>query len=133
MVEQAKGFMPTQHVVQVAGTAIYPHLAEGTAPLALRLNVEHNHVLHKRVIIVSARTADVPHIPWERRITVEHLKDRHDGVVHVAADFGFQDRTDIPEALRQAGIDDLDGDAAPFKTRRTSYPRYRCAPPATGP
>jgi KUP system potassium uptake protein len=103
--------LPARHVTQVAGTAIYPHLAEGTAPLALRLNVEHNHVLHKHVIVVSARTADVPHIPWAQRITVDHLGDPHHGIVHVAVDFGFQDRTDIPEALRRAGIEDLDRDA----------------------
>jgi KUP system potassium uptake protein len=103
--------LPAQHVTQVAGTAIYPHLAEGTAPLALRMNVEHNHVLHKHVIVVSARTADVPHIPWAQRITVEHLGDPHHGIVHVAVDFGFQDRTDIPEALRRAGVEDLDTDA----------------------
>jgi KUP system potassium uptake protein len=103
--------LPAQHVQQVAGTAVYPHLAESTAPLALRLNVEHNHVLHKHVIVVSARTADVPHIPWAERITVEHLGDPRDGIVHVAVDFGFQDRTDIPEALRRAGIEDLDSDA----------------------
>ncbi|HEX5253380.1 MAG TPA: potassium transporter Kup, partial [Mycobacterium sp.] len=69
------------------------------------------HVLHKHVIIVSARTADVPHIPWAQRITVEHLGDLHDGIVHVAVEFGFQDRTDIPEALRRGGIEDLESDA----------------------
>jgi len=68
-------------------------------------------VLHKHVIVVSARTADVPHIPWAERISVEHLGGPRDGIVHVAVDFGFQDRTDIPEALRRAGIEDLDSDA----------------------
>jgi len=72
--------LPAQHVTQVAGTAIYPHLAEGTAPLALRLNVEHNHVLHRHVIVVSARTADVPHTdaagdPADRGPRTQHARE----------------------------------------------------------
>lgn len=102
--------LPAHNVSRVPGTAIYPHLAEDTTPLALRLNVEHNHVLHEQVVIISARTADVPHIPWPQRMIVEHLGDPHDGIVHIAVDFGFQDRTDIPDALRRASAEDLDGE-----------------------
>lgn len=94
--------LSTRAVHRVPGTAVYPHLAEGTVPLALRVNVEHNHVLHNRVVIVSAQTADVPHIPWEQRLDVDHLGDPGDGIVHIAVRFGFQDRSDIPEALRRA-------------------------------
>ncbi|MEO8888455.1 MAG: potassium transporter Kup [Jatrophihabitantaceae bacterium] len=101
--------LPAERVHRVPGTAIYPHLAEGTAPLALRLNVEHNHVLHKHVIIVSARTADVPHIPWPERIATQHLGEPGNGIVHIAVNFGFQDRTDIPEAIHRAFAADVDG------------------------
>lgn len=121
--------LPAQHVQRVPGTAIYPHLAEDTAPLALRLNVEHNHVLHEHVIIVSARTTDVPHIPWPERMTIEQLGAAHLGIVHVAVDFGFQDRTDIPEALRRASIEDLDSgadhEAASYFLSRISLRRTR--------
>jgi KUP system potassium uptake protein len=33
---------------------------------------------------------------------VDHLGDPTDGIVHIAADFGFRDRPDFPEALRRA-------------------------------
>lgn len=101
--------LETGNVHRVPGTAIYPHLAEGTTPLALRLNVEHNHVLHEHIVVVSARTTDVPHVAAARRMTIDHLGDPADGIVHVALDYGFQDRTDIPKALRSASIDDFDG------------------------
>jgi len=102
-----------QKVTRVPGTAVYPHLAEVSAPLALRVNVEHNHVLHEQIIIISAQTANVPYIPWEQRLNVEHLGDPRDGILHITADFGFQDRSDIPEALRRANADMTEGDPNP--------------------
>ena len=45
------------------GTAVFPHPGKDTTPLALRANVEHNQVLHENVLIVSASSANVPHVP----------------------------------------------------------------------
>ena len=82
--------------------AVFPHPTKDTTPLALRSNVAHNHVLHERVVIISGRTASVPHIPWERRMSVQRLGAPEDGFTHVDITFGFQDRTDFPEALHRA-------------------------------
>jgi KUP system potassium uptake protein len=99
-----------QKVHRIPGTAVFPHLAEDTTPLALRVNVEHNHVLHEKVIIVSAQTANVPHVPWEQRLSVEHLGDHRDGIVRIAVEFGFQDRPDIPAAMSRARAELFEGD-----------------------
>jgi KUP system potassium uptake protein len=88
-------------VQRVPGTAVFPHPTKETCPLALRANVTYNHVLHEHVVIVSGHTANIAHIPWDRRLTVDHLGDPHDGIVHIAAEFGFQDPTDFPEVLRR--------------------------------
>lgn len=90
------------NVVRVPGTAVFPHPNKDTTPLALRANVAHNHVLHERVVIISGRTANVPHIPWDERLVIDDLGDPHDGIIHIAATFGFQDPTDFPEVLRRA-------------------------------
>jgi KUP system potassium uptake protein len=90
------------HVVRVPGMGVFPHPTKDTTPLALRSNVAHNHVLHERVVIISGRTAAVPHIPWEERLSVEQLGDPAEGFTHVDITFGFQDRTDFPEALHRA-------------------------------
>jgi KUP system potassium uptake protein len=108
--------LPAQHLRRVPGTAVFPHVAADTAPLALRVNITHNHVWHEHTVIISARTDNVPHIAWDKRLTIDHLGDPADGIVHVAANFGFQDRPNIPEALRRAALefpaDNIDPDHA---------------------
>ena len=89
-------------VLRVPGMAVFPHPTKDTTPLALRANVSLNHVLHERVVIISGRTAAVPHIPWEQRLTISQLGDPGEGFTHVDITFGFQDRTDFPEALHRA-------------------------------
>jgi KUP system potassium uptake protein len=89
-------------ITRVPGVAVFPHPTKETAPLALRANVEFNHVLHERVVIVSALAANVPHVPVDQRVTVDELGDAADGILHLSARFGFQDDQDIPEVLKHA-------------------------------
>ena len=88
--------------LRVRGTAVFLNADPTTTPLALRYNVEHNHVLHETVIIVAVRTANVPHVSEDGRIVVDDLIVRDDGIFMVTATFGFQDVPDVPAALRLA-------------------------------
>lgn len=99
---------------RVPGTAVFPHPTKLTTPLALRANVEFNHVMHERVVIVSVQSENVPHIPVGDRLAVDELGRSGDGVVHLTARFGFIDDQDIPELLRSATglVDELDLDPA---------------------
>ncbi|WP_167666771.1 potassium transporter Kup [Micromonospora narathiwatensis] len=89
-------------IPRVPGTAVFPHPNKDTTPLALRANVAHNHVRHERIVLITGRTANVPHIPWDQRLTIDDLGDPNDGIIHITAVFGFQDPTDFPEVLRHA-------------------------------
>jgi KUP system potassium uptake protein len=115
------------NIQRVPGTAVFPHPTNETTPLALRANVAHNHVLHERVVILSGHTANVPHIPWEQRIGIDDLGDPNDGIIHVAAEFGFQDPTDFPEVLRRVCGEhpeaDLDPDQASYFVSRITLRR----------
>ena len=86
------------NMARVPGTAVFPHVNKQTTPLALRVNVAFNQVRHENIVILSGRTARVPHIPWDHRLRVDGLGD---GVVQITAEFGFQDRPDFPEVLRR--------------------------------
>ncbi|WP_233563678.1 potassium transporter Kup [Cryobacterium tepidiphilum] len=89
-------------VPRVPGIAVFPHPNKDTTPLALRANVEHNHILHEHVLIVSVITARVPHVPMSQAFTYDDLGYSDDGIEHLTMRFGFSDKPDIPTALRAA-------------------------------
>jgi KUP system potassium uptake protein len=100
---------------RVPGTAIFLNRGKETAPLALRANVAHNHVLHKHVIILAVETLPVPYVPVEDRIDLDDLGDPTDGIFHVTARFGYADAPAVPPLLplieaHGAGETKLDGD-----------------------
>lgn len=112
---------------RVPGTAVFPHPNKETTPLALRANVEFNRVLHERVVIVTVVSENVPHVPPGERLRPDDLGYTDDGIVHLAAHFGFQDEQDIPKTLRGGrGLSDeldMDVDAASFFLSHISIER----------
>ncbi|MBI5106562.1 MAG: KUP/HAK/KT family potassium transporter [Solirubrobacterales bacterium] len=89
-------------VLRVPGAAIYPSPSIRTTPLAMRAAVEHTHVLHESVVIVTAEFADVPRIAPDERVRIDDLGHGDDGIAHVTARFGFAETPNLPEALRNA-------------------------------
>jgi KUP system potassium uptake protein len=94
-------------VVRVPGTAVYLNSNRETTPLALRANVEHNHALHERVIIVSIGTERVPHVYHADRLTADALGHDDDGISGLTVRFGFQDAQNVPAMLKLAARQDL--------------------------
>ncbi|GAA2751345.1 potassium transporter Kup [Kitasatospora cinereorecta] len=84
---------------KVPGTAVFLNRGKQTAPLAMRANVEHNHVRHDQVVILSIETETVPRVPAERRILVDDLGYAEDGIIHVTARFGYMETPDVPGTL----------------------------------
>jgi len=89
-------------VKRVPGTAVYLNSHAQTTPLALRANVEHNHVLHERVIIVSIETERVPHVYHAERLSCDQLGHAADGITGLTVRFGFQDTPNVPAMLKLA-------------------------------
>jgi len=89
-------------VQRVPGTAVFLNANPNTTPLALRANVEHNHVLHRNAVILSLETDRVPHVSEDDRLTADHLGDDHDGLTRLTARFGFQDELSVPRTLHLA-------------------------------
>ena len=67
-----------------------------TAPLAMRANVEHNHILHEHVVILSIETMPVPHVAAADRLVIDDLGYADDGITHVTARFGYMDDAQRP-------------------------------------
>jgi KUP system potassium uptake protein len=110
-------------VIRVPGTAIFPNGSSTTAPLALRATVGRLHVLEESVVIVSAESANSPHVAPGEQVRVDDLGSRADGVALVTARFGFRDTQDVPAALRSAiaaGLEvDIDLEDASYFLSRT--------------
>ncbi len=84
---------------RVPGTAIFLNRGKATAPLALRANVEHNQVLHERVLILAIATLPVPHVADADRLEIDDLGYKDDGIYHVTASFGYMDTPNVPSLL----------------------------------
>ncbi|HEV7852576.1 MAG TPA: KUP/HAK/KT family potassium transporter [Mycobacterium sp.] len=87
-------------LLRVPGTAIFLNRGNKTAPLALRANVEHNHVLHEHVVIVTIDTLPIPRVSDSDRIEIDPLGDTHDGIIYVTVRFGYMETHDVRQALR---------------------------------
>nr|WP_063794238.1 KUP/HAK/KT family potassium transporter [Streptomyces graminilatus] len=103
---------------QVPGTAVFLNRGKETAPLAMRANVEHNHVRHEHVVILSIETEPVPRVPADRRIVVDGLGYADDGIVHVTARFGYMETPDVPGTL--ALLDEAETEG-PLRLDQASY------------
>jgi len=104
---------------RVAGTAVFlsRHL-QGT-PRALLHNLEHNRVLHERVVALSFETEEVPQVPEPERVEVRALGA---GFFCVIAHFGFMQSPrmqDVVEPAKAKGLD-LDADQTTFFVARDS-------------
>jgi KUP system potassium uptake protein len=84
----------------VPGTAVFLNRGKRTAPLALRANLEHNHIRHEHVVIMSIEIEPVPRVPPDERVTIDDLGQDDDGITYVTARFGYMETPDVPAVLR---------------------------------
>lgn len=94
---------------RVPGTAVFLNRGNQTAPLAMRANAKHNHVLHEHVLIISMDTLPVPRIPDADRVSVDDLGCPNDGIYFISAQFGYMERPTVPAALRLVDPGEIEG------------------------
>ncbi|HVN45876.1 MAG TPA: KUP/HAK/KT family potassium transporter [Steroidobacteraceae bacterium] len=84
-------------VHRVPGTGVFLASNPQLVPSALIRNIEHNGVVHQRVIILNVEIADTPRQDPVRRLQIEEALP---GVFYVTARFGFMETADVSEALK---------------------------------
>jgi KUP system potassium uptake protein len=104
--------------LRIPGTAVFLNRGKQTAPLAMRANVEHNHVRHDQVVILSLETEPVPRVPADQRVVVDDLGYSDDGIIHVTARFGYMETPDVPGTLAMLGPAQTEG---PLQLDQASY------------
>ena len=88
------------HPTRVAGTAVFMHKDPNGTPPALLHNLKHNRVLHRRVVLLSVITLDVPHVMDDNRLSVVKVAD---DLYKVVASYGFAESPDVPSILEGCG------------------------------
>jgi len=84
---------------RVTGTAVFmTSNLTGTPPTLLH-NLQHNKVLHDRVILLTVVTSDIPYVGPNKRTEVEPLGH---GFYRLTVRYGFMEEPDVPDALGQA-------------------------------
>jgi KUP system potassium uptake protein len=98
---------------RVPGTAVFVTGALRGTPRALLHQLEHNHVLHEQVVLLTIVTAPVPRVPARERVEIERLPL---GFARIVARYGFQQTPRVPAVLRLAQEQGLrvDADSASF-------------------
>ncbi|MFG3340036.1 potassium transporter Kup [Glycomyces sp. NPDC048151] len=120
-------------VAQVPGTAVFLNRGVETAPLAMRANMERNHVRHAQIVILSVEVEPVPRVAEADRVLVDDLGLAHDGIIHVTARFGYMEPQDVPAALRLVKSRQSEGRKLKLKdaTYFLSTIQLRCGPKKT--
>ena len=99
-------------LLRVPGTAVFLNRGKETTPLAMRANVEHNHVLHEHVVIMAIDTLPCPRVPDAERTEVDDLGYGEDGIFHLTARFGYMDKPDVLGVLRLLAPEQTEGSIA---------------------
>lgn len=86
-------------IARVEGTAVYLTANAEGVPGTILHNLKHNRVLHKRNLILTVRTAGIPHVPDEERSTYEKVDSNF---ARIIIRYGFMDAPDVPQALARA-------------------------------
>ena len=100
--------------LRVPGTAVFLVANPDAVPHALLHNLNHNKVLHERVVFLTVAIEDVPWVPFEERVEVESLGR---GCWRVKVHFGFKNITDVPQVLEQL----CPGHGLEFEMMETSF------------
>jgi KUP system potassium uptake protein len=89
-------------IVRLPGTAIFLNPGKATTPLALKAQVEHNHAMHEKVLIVSMVPVSIPRVDKPDRFVSERLGKGLFKIVHLTVRVGYHDTWNVPDALVQA-------------------------------
>ncbi|MFN2644454.1 MAG: potassium transporter Kup, partial [Burkholderiales bacterium] len=92
---------------RVPGTAIFLTATAEAVPHALLHNLNHNKVLHERVVFLTVEVRDVPWISFADRVTCDALGH---GCWRIRVRYGFMNRPDVTRALELCGALGLEFD-----------------------
>jgi KUP system potassium uptake protein len=107
---------------RVPGTAVFLTATPEATPHALLHNLNHNKVLHERVVFLTAEVTDEPWVRFQDRVKLTKLGH---GCWRMTVSYGFMNEPDISRTLEIAGTLGLEFDMMTtsfFLSRETVVP-----------
>ena len=115
----------------VPGTAIYMARSLHGVPQVLLHNLEHNHVMHSKIVVLTIVTKEEPYVDEAHRVKVRSFGDTGN-FFRVKLYFGFQEEQDVRRALQLCCHEGLDVDQKTVSffigSERLSYRRKNPMP-----
>ncbi len=105
--EELEDKLKAQPPATVPGTAIYLARSVHGVPQVLLHNLEHNHVLHEKVIVLTIVTKEEPYVDEAHRVKIRAFGDSGN-FYRVKLYFGFQEEQDVRRALQLCCHEGLD-------------------------
>jgi KUP system potassium uptake protein len=99
--------------IRVPGTAVFLTATPDATPSALLHNLNHNKVLHERVVFLTVQITEEPWVPPLERLSLLKLGN---GCWRMMLRYGFMDEPDVVKALELAGTLGLE-----FELMSTSF------------
>ena len=112
-------------VAVVPGTAVFLTPQPATVPHALLHSLKHYKSLHERMVILTVKTLDVPHVAPEQRVQVQRINNQF---YRLGVSYGYMDEPDLPAVLplcAQQGLPLELMQTTFFMGRETLLPQHR--------
>lgn len=87
-----------QKLTRVSGTAVFMNGNATRTPTALMHNLQHNKVLHERILFVTVKNRPIPYVEAEERYKYEKLTN---GFARLKVYYGYMEDPDIPKILTE--------------------------------
>ncbi|MEZ5426421.1 MAG: potassium transporter Kup [Pyrinomonadaceae bacterium] len=88
-------------ITRVPGTAVFMNGNASKTPPALLHNLEHNQVLHERVLFVTVKTRPIPYVDARERTRLEVLGN---GFTRLKIYYGYMEDPKIPSVLAEIRV-----------------------------
>lgn len=86
-------------LARVPGTAIYMARSLHGVPQVLLHNLEHNHVMHEKIVVLTIVTKEEPYVDEAHRVKIRSFGDGGN-FFRVKLYFGFQEEQDVRRAMQ---------------------------------
>ncbi|MGR8930460.1 MAG: potassium transporter Kup [Gammaproteobacteria bacterium] len=107
--EDLQDFLKEHPPAIVPGTAIYMARTLHGVPQVLLHNLEHNHVMHSKMVVLTIVTREEPYVDEAHRVKIRVFGD-NGTFFRVKLYFGFQEEQDVRRALQLCSHEGLDID-----------------------